>query len=235
MSETIQAGGVEDFAERAMPLPAEARSQPGRPEVPLRPGGVQVALKPWIAERARLLHRVCGLVDRDCAAGLKTAQVFRRRARLVRGRKYRCDPGRRVQLTADRLRNVYYQWRHAGRRIEFFQQAYARLFLPVPAAAVRQFVEACAMPDVLSASEAARRVEGGRFTYRRLLDALPARLQQRIWAVLAQRRAARAEARAAEQKHRVAQRRERRHRLHAEAARARALLALAAKTQSPHP
>lgn len=68
-------------------------------------------LPAWQTERAKLLQRE---FQRDAAAGKPIGRALRKMARRLHGRAYRCEPSRRMKLSAVTLRRLWDAWRRGG-------------------------------------------------------------------------------------------------------------------------
>lgn len=134
---------------------------------PSFPGGVAAA---WESERARRLHHVCQRLDAQFAPGRRgIGKIWRREARRLDGKPFRTAPGRRWQMSASRLRNLFYIWRRRGRTASVFSIRWDRCGRPlVTGDFIRALAIQCSAPGVASiragyARLAARRAaKGGR-------------------------------------------------------------------------
>jgi hypothetical protein len=69
---------------------------------------------PWQRERARILQRCCETIlrakERGRPADATIAQICRQR----RDKTYKCDPRRKLQISEQTLRRLYYRWLRCG-------------------------------------------------------------------------------------------------------------------------
>lgn len=68
----------------------------------------------WQHQREQILHRACQGVQTRIEHGEKPRKAFRRVSRNCDGRRYKCDPKRRLALAESTLRAHYRKWRKSG-------------------------------------------------------------------------------------------------------------------------
>src|SRR5262245_38533498 len=73
---------------------------------------------PWQRERANRLHRKFGRVEIAMAGGQTMRQAFKWFAWHLRGKAYRCEKNRKIQLSYRSLVRALYQWKANGRTPE---------------------------------------------------------------------------------------------------------------------
>lgn len=72
----------------------------------------------WQKERATRLHRLCNWIETKVSQGKKVRPLTRLAARRWNGKPFRCDPSRKLTLSAGRLATLFYQWLGAGKTPE---------------------------------------------------------------------------------------------------------------------
>jgi hypothetical protein len=68
----------------------------------------------WQCERARLLLHCCRTIQHARACGRSAEATIRQIARQRRGKTYKCDPRRKLPLSVQTLRRVFYRWKKSG-------------------------------------------------------------------------------------------------------------------------
>jgi hypothetical protein len=72
------------------------------------------SISDWKKERAAKLQNSCERLRVAVAAGKPVGKTVHRVARSLNGRPYRCDPSRRLKLSAVTMRRVWDVWRRGG-------------------------------------------------------------------------------------------------------------------------
>lgn len=130
------------------------------PPASRRASGARFFSFPWMAERARLLHRICAAIQKRRDAGQSLKSAIKQPAWYwSKPRFYRCDKTRRVQLGRGSLLRFYYHWLENGRSPEAFTLGYVIKRQPVTRKILRRFLKACAMPGSRSMSHGCRRMQ----------------------------------------------------------------------------
>jgi hypothetical protein len=150
-----------------------AHLESGRPAMWQHGRAITFAL-PWHRERAELLQRLFVRVEERRKEGMSLDKALRRR---WYGRRWHGAHRRKVRLGRARLGALFYFWSKNGRTPECLALRFASTLPPVPLETVQAFVRACAVPGVTKFSEAARLVDNGGVSFRRILSALP----DRVW------------------------------------------------------
>jgi hypothetical protein len=102
----------------------------------------------WQSERAARLRHWCEQIDARAKEGVPAWQTIRRITR--RKRFYRCDPGRRVRISARTLDRVYRAWRASGRSDAAFRLGYVTSQFRFTARHWQRVAKAAADPELLS-------------------------------------------------------------------------------------
>lgn len=113
----------------------------------------------WQAERAQLVHDICGDIAARRDKREKLSDCIRLYVRRFNGNPYRCDASRRLALSKTTLTRAYYQWRRGGEVAAAVRLNYARANRPkVSAPALRSFVAICFQPGINSGKQAFARL-----------------------------------------------------------------------------
>ncbi len=110
----------------------------------------------WQTERSKKLQRHCLRIKSAVANGKPTQQTIRRVARSLNGSAYRCEPSRRLALSAKTLRRAWDKWKLGGEVPAAFKLNFNphRRFIPAPV--LVRFAEFCASHRQRSLSAAWR-------------------------------------------------------------------------------
>ena len=98
----------------------------------------------WQSERAAIVHRACQSVQRLVDARHSVAVATRRTAARFAGRPFKCDPSRRLALSALTLRRAWNKWRMAGQVPSALRQQFRPVNSTVSALVLCQFIDLCA-------------------------------------------------------------------------------------------
>jgi len=110
----------------------------------------------WQAERAALLHRACNSIQMRINHGERNRKAFRRVAKYLTGRAFKCDPNRRLVLAESTLRSHFRKWKRGGEVPAAFKLNYYVRRPSIPAPVFVRFAEFCAsqpLPSVKAAWE----------------------------------------------------------------------------------
>jgi hypothetical protein len=85
------------------------------------------SISAWQTERQAKLQRACNRIRRAQAAGKPIGKTIRRVSHSLNGRPFRCDPARRLMLSAATLRRLWDNWRRGGEvpaafKLNFYRQ-----------------------------------------------------------------------------------------------------------------
>jgi hypothetical protein len=127
---------------------------------------------PWIAERARLLERVCKRVARDVSAGSSLNSALKKAARRLKARTYRVDPDRRVRLGFGALFRHWHNWRRDGTRRAFALNYKPGMKSSVSPDDARRFLVACTCARSMIAASRHVGGQGGKPNYGQLIRVL---------------------------------------------------------------
>lgn len=141
----------------------------------------------WKGERENILQSICKSIARQVSHGEKVRPLIHRAASRWNGKPFRCDPKRKLVLSAARLLNLYYHWKRSAELPSAFRFRYVGTAPTVPAAVLCRFIEFCAAmrwPSMKAAWTAFARRKGSfrngqrksrvRFTYQQALRYFPA-------------------------------------------------------------
>lgn len=115
---------------------------------------VQSNTKPWQAERARILQRICQRIKsrEDNGQGrLRAVRIFSRR---WNAKPLKCAPRRRLALSRKTLYRLYAAWRRTGETPMAFQLNYSPGNRRIAAPVLLRFVRFIAIRDFKSARAA---------------------------------------------------------------------------------
>lgn len=131
-------------------------------------------------ERAERLHRTFTTVDRNRAKGLSLHASLKSPTHRWKSAQYRCAPGVKIGgVSRETLRRLYWYWCKSGKSASCLMWRYKIVGRP-GRDDVRQFLEACARPQIISMTAGYALLQKFRFTLHRLLDCLSPELRQRI-------------------------------------------------------
>jgi hypothetical protein len=102
----------------------------------------------WQAERAAKLHRACLSVQAAVQRGEKLGRSLYRVSRRLNGQPYKCDPSRRVALSAITMRRIWDVWRRGGEVPAALRLNYSFANRIVYAPLLIRFVNFCADRDL---------------------------------------------------------------------------------------
>lgn len=178
-------------------ISAERREPPNRRvpgEVPT--SGTPIFQRPWMRERAQLLHKLFVRVERRRKQGWSLNKALVAFARYWDGRSYRADSRIRVRLALSTLRVLFYEWVQGGRTEEALCLHFHGHFIPIEPAVLRAFINACTAPGMAGFQSAGRMAGLRGRSVDRVVRMLPAKLRTAIKASFSARRQAEREARA---------------------------------------
>lgn len=97
----------------------------------------------WQNERGRILHRACQSIRAATQRGAGVGRAIRRVASRYNRRQYKCDPSRRIKLSAVTLRRAWDMWQRNGESPDAFRLRYTAR-PSITAARLVSFVKFCA-------------------------------------------------------------------------------------------
>ncbi len=104
----------------------------------------------WQIEREKLLLRLCRLMLTRVQGGQSISKAAREVSRRWNGRHYKCEPTRRIQLSASSFAAHFSRWQK-DQRIESFRLAYkGPTAKKVPPAFIREVARRAQAPEVYS-------------------------------------------------------------------------------------
>jgi hypothetical protein len=116
-----------------------------------------------------------------------------------KGRRYKCDPARRIRFGYGTLTELYYRWKENGRTPAALALRYPCANRKLSARHVAELSKLCLAPETMSLSEAWRKLPARVATKSAYYYAIPKRLRAALARLLAHRRRGQTLERAARQ------------------------------------
>jgi hypothetical protein len=150
---------------------------------PLAPSGIK-ALPAWQREREAILQRLCIWIESKVSQGKKVRPLARQAARRWHGKAFRCDPSRKLTLSANRLVAIYYKWQRSGRNPRALALEYAPANRrPVTSKEQGRFLKQASAPGIFTFAAAWKSMERtapAPFTLNHLCQSLPKSVRREL-------------------------------------------------------
>jgi hypothetical protein len=135
-------------------------------------------------EREAILQRLCIWIETKVSQGKKVRPLARLAARRWNGKAFRCDPSRKLTLSANRLVALYYKWQQAGRTSQALARGYAPANRrPVTSKEQGRFLKHASAPGTLTfaaAWQSMQRTLAVPFTLNHLCQSLPSPVRREL-------------------------------------------------------
>ena len=167
--------------------PVKTVSGPAPNPAPDNPNGAGSSFTTWQGERVNRLARIFRCIDRGRANGKRLHEMLVWFTWRWKGRRYKCDPARRIRFARGTLGHLYRRWKASGGNPAALALRY-RAPVKIRPGLAFDFARLCIDSDVRTFTEAHGRIPRPVATFYAYRLALSASLRRRIVGLFAARR-----------------------------------------------